>query len=230
MLTHHSVSGAWELKSDDDMYYHSKVSFFVSLLTALESTENDWNDWKFRSFCLEAYLILFLSVLIEIKKVFSFMMDLSSESSMDVLVQFVSNRLERALPYTHSFLCSQWAAERSDGRRESREKGVNEKRIATGRAPADLSHGLHASLQLRVLWCVQDAHSYMHYQKYVHTHTNLHFCLLKGELTSRWGSVRSVHIRFHLLFLCLNAGFNQQLHRLGSTLSFSVNHEKHGHV
>lgn len=74
------------------------------------------------------------------------------------------------------------------------------------------------------------AHSYMHYQKYVHTHTNLHFCLLKGELTSRWGSVRSVHIRFHLLFLCLNAGFNQQLHRLGSTLSFSVNHEKHGHV
>lgn len=156
MLTHHSVSGAWELKSDDDMYYHSKVSFFVSLLTALESTENDWNDWKFRSFCLEAYLILFLSVWIEIKKVFSFMMDLSSESSMDVLVQFVSNRLERALPYTHSFLCSQWAAERSDGRRESREKGVNEKRIVTGRAPADLSHGLHASLQLRVLWCVQD--------------------------------------------------------------------------
>lgn len=133
MLTHHSVSGAWELKSDDDMYYHSKVSFFVSLL-------------------------LFLSVLIEIKKkkVFSFMMDLSSESSMDVLVQFVSNRLEHALPYTHSFLCSQWAAERSDGRRESREKGVNEKRIVTGRVPADLSHGLHASLQLRVLWCVRD--------------------------------------------------------------------------
>lgn len=39
---------ACELKLDDDMYYHSKVSFFVSLLTALESTENEnRNDWKF---------------------------------------------------------------------------------------------------------------------------------------------------------------------------------------
>lgn len=161
------------------------------------------------------------------------MMDLSSESSMDVLVQFVSNRLERALPYTHSFLCSQWAAERSDGRRESREKGVNEKRIATGRVPADLSHGLHASLQLRVLWCVRDGSTRTLVYALPEICTHAHKSALlsaEGELTSRWGSVRSVHIRFHLLFLCLNAGFNQQLHRLGSTLSFSVNHEKHGHV